>query len=269
MTPDQQWVESHAQGIDTALYWPMVSGVTSYDRRETARLDWFRPTVRPSSSDSFGVYNSRWQNYMTWNVQAWSSFSDRLELGGFLPWGETPTHLQVFQGDTLIHDNPYSADMQWVEVPAGNKPYRVVLDAGRPADVFRLSTRTHTQWTFMSDTVEGDEFKPFSVLDLDYRLDTDLRGDIRAGAKQRISVRPGSMDLGTVPGKISRVSLDVSSDGGVSWRKVGLGRDADGWWTGSFDAPKRGGGFVSVRASAATDRGYSIDQEVISAYGVR
>jgi hypothetical protein len=269
VTPGQDWVESHAQGIDRALYWPMVSGVTSYDRRESARLDWFRPTIRPGFSDSFGVRNSRWGDYMTWNVQDWSSFSDRLALGGFLPWGETPTHLQVFQGETLIHDNQHSSDMQWKEVPAGNRPYRVVLDAERPADVFRLSTRTHTQWTFMSDTVAGEEFKPFSVLDLDYRLETDLRGDIRAGAKQRISVRPGSSTSDEVPGRVTRVTLEVSFDGGGSWRKVGLTRDSGGWSTGSFDAPRRGGGFVSVRASAATDSGYSIEQEVVSAYGVR
>ncbi len=268
VTPDQKWVESHAQGIDTDLPWPMVSGVTSYARGESARLDWFRPTIRPGFSDSFGVYNSRWGNYMTWNVQDWSSYSDRLALGGFLPWGETPTHLQVFQGDTLIHDNPYSSDMQWVEVPAGNKPYRVVLDAERPADVFRLSTRTHTEWTFKSDTVAGDEFKPFSVMDLDYRLDTDLRGDVRAGAKQRISVRPSSSTATAVPGRLDRVSLNVSFDGGLSWSKVSLGRDTGGWWSGTFDAPKRPG-FISVRAGAATDRGYSIEQEVVSAYGVR
>jgi len=269
VTPGQEWVESHAQGVDTRLPWPMVSGVASFERGETASLDWFRPTTRPGFSDSFGVYNSRWGNYMTWNVQDWSSFSDRLALGGFMMWGETPTHLQVFQGDTLIHENRYSSDMQWKEVPAGNLPYRVVLDAERPADVFRLSTRTHTEWTFMSDTAEGDDFEPFSVLELDYRLETDLRGDIRAGAKQRISVRPSSSTTDSVSGRLGRVTLDVSYDGGDTWRKVGLGRDSDGWWSGSFDTPKRAGGFVSVRASAATDGGYSIEQEVISAYGLR
>ena len=269
VTPGQTWVESHAQGIDTPLYWPMVSGVTSFDRRENARLDWFRPTIRPGFSDSFGVYNSRWENKMIWNVQPWSSFNERVDVGGFLPWGETPTHLQLFQGDTLIKDNPYSADAQWVDVPAGNRPYRVVLDAERPADIFRLSTRTHTQWRFMSDTVDGDRFEPFSVLALDYRLETDLRGDVRAGAKQRISLLPSSMDLGTVPGKLTQVSLDVSFDGGVTWRKVSLGRDSGGWWSGSFDTPRQPGGFVSVRASAATNAGYSIEQEVISAYGLR
>ncbi|WP_243060069.1 S8 family serine peptidase [Nocardioides sp. SR21] len=269
VTPDQAWVESHAQGIDTPLYWPMVSGVTSYDRGEKAELDWFRPTIRPGFSDSFGVFNSRAQDYMTFNVQPWSSFNERVELGGFLPWGETPTHLQVFQGDTLIHDNPYSADMQWKEVPAGNLPYRVVLDAERPADIFRLSTRTHTEWEFMSDTVDSDYFEPFSVMELDYRVETDLRGDIRAGAKQRISVLPSSMDLGEVPGKLTRVSLEVSYDGGATWRTVRLSRGSGGWWDGTLDTAKRPGGFVSVRASAATDAGYSIEQEVISAYGLR
>ena len=85
---------------------------------------------------------------MTWNVQPWSSSSDVMRLGGYLPWGVTPTHLQIFQGDTLIHDNPFSGDMQFKEVPAGNLPYRAVLEAQRPGDVFRLSTRTHTEWTF-------------------------------------------------------------------------------------------------------------------------
>ena len=69
----------------------------------------------------------------------------------------------------MIQDNPYSSDMQWEEVPAGNRPYRAVLDARRPADVFRLSTRTHTEWRFMSDTVDSDNFEPFSVMKLDYR----------------------------------------------------------------------------------------------------
>jgi hypothetical protein len=220
-------------------------------------------------SDSFGVFNSRWQDMMIWNVQPWSSLNERVSVGGYLPWGMTPTHLQLWQGNTLIADNPYGADAQWVEVPPGNRPYRVVLDAERPADIFRLSTRTHTEWRFRSDTVDSDDFEPFSVLALDYRVDTDLRGDVRAGTKQRISVRPSSMDLGTVPGRITRVTLDVSYDGGGSWHKVTMQRDSGGWWTGRFDAPKRPGGFVSVRGSAATDAGYSIEQEVVSAYGVR
>jgi subtilisin family serine protease len=269
VTPSQVWVESHAQSIDGELPWEMVSGVNTYPAGEPHRLDWFAPAIGPGFSDSFGVYNSRWQDFLTWNVQPWSSSSDVMRLGGYLPWGTTPTHLQLFQGDTLIHDNPFSADAQWIEVPPGNLPYRAVLDAERPADVFRLSTRTHTEWTFRSDTVDGDNFEPFSVLRVDYRLPTDLRGDIRANTPQKIALRPRSSDFGAVPGTVTAVALAISSDDGATWQTVTLTRGADGWWTGTFRAPAKAGGFMSVRASAETDSGYGISQEIIRAYGLR
>jgi hypothetical protein len=269
VTPGQVWVESHAQNLGGELPWEMVSGVNTYATGATTRLDWFAPAIAPGFSDSFGVYNSRWQNFMIWNVQPWSSSSDVMRLGGYLPWGATPTHLQVFQGDTLIHDNPFSADMQWVEVPAGNLPFRAVLDAERPADVFRLSTRTHTVWTFTSDTVDGDAFEPFSVLQLDYRLETDLRGDAKANSRVTIGLRPKPSDFGTLPGNLTTVTLEISGDDGATWQTVTLKRGTDGWWTGTFRTPKNPSAFVSLRANAAMDSGFGISQEIIRAYGVR
>ncbi|MEU8006331.1 S8 family serine peptidase [Catellatospora sp. NPDC049111] len=269
VTPGQVWVESHAQQIATEMPWEMVSGVNTYAKGSTTRTDWFAPAARPGFSDSFGVYNSRAQNYLTWNVQPWSSASDTMRLGGYLPWGATPTHLQVFQGDTLIHDNAFSADMQWKEVPAEYLPYRAVLDAERSAEQFRLSTRTHSEWTFMSGFVDSDYFQPFSVLNLDYLLETDLHGDVKAGAWQQIRLHPVSMDLGTVPGKIKTVTLNVSYDDGKTWQKVNLVKGADGYWTGSFKANGKSGGFLSIRGSAATDAGFSVKHEVIRAYGLR
>ncbi|WP_433570289.1 S8 family serine peptidase [Streptomyces sp. CA-251247] len=269
VTPRQVWREFHTQGVDGELPWSMVSGDNTYAERSTTRLDWFAPVTRPGQSESFGVYNSRWQNYMTWNVQAWASAADTMRLGGYLPWGETPSHLKVFQGDRLIHDNPVSGDMQWKEVPPGKLPYRAVLDVARPGDVFRLSTRTHTEWTFVSDTVDSDSFEPFSALNLDYRLESDLHGDVRANATQKIALKPVSTDLGTVPGRVTTVKLDISYDDGATWQRVHLVKGAHGSWTGEFRTAKKPGGFVSVRASAATDSGYSVRNEIIRAYGLR
>ncbi|MFG3343511.1 S8 family serine peptidase [Streptomyces sp. NPDC048018] len=269
VTPGQVWREFHTQGVDGALPWSMVSGDNTYAKGTTTRLDWFAPVTRPGQGEAFGVYNSRWRDVMTWNVQAWASSSDVLRLGGYLPWGETPTHLRVFQGDTLIHDNPNSTDMQWVDVPAGDLPYRAVLDAERPADRFRLSTRTHTEWTFRSGTVDAEHFEPFSVLNLDYRLDTDLHGDAKAGAVQRIALKPVSMDRGTVPGTVTTVTLDVSYDDGATWQKVRLTEGADGSWAGSFTTAGKAGGFVSIRASARTDAGFGVKNEIVRAYGLR
>ncbi|MFJ3223339.1 S8 family serine peptidase [Streptomyces sp. NPDC086783] len=269
VTPGQVWREFHTQGVDTGLPWTVVSGDNTYTRGSTTRQDWFAPLTRPGQSESFGVYNSRWQNYMTWNVQAWAPASGTQRLGGYLPWGETPSHLRVFQGDTLIHDNPVSGDMQWQEVPAGNLPYRAVLDAERPADAFRLSTLTHTEWTFRSGTTDTDFFAPFSVLNLDYGLESDLHGDVKAGTTQKITLKPVSSDLGKVPGTVTRVRLDVSHDDGRTWQKVTLTRGAHGSWTGSFRTAGKPGGFLSVRASAETDRGFGVENEIIRAYGLR
>ncbi|WP_328966430.1 S8 family peptidase [Streptomyces sp. NBC_00239] len=269
VTPGQVWREFHTQGVDGSLPWTMVSGDNTYAKGSATRLDWFAPATRPGQSESFGVYNSRWGNFMTWNVQAWASASDTMRLGGYLPWGETPSHLQVFQGGTLIHDNPQSGDMQWVEVPAGNLPYRTVLDVERPGDVFRLSTRTHTEWTFMSDTVDSDRFEPFSVLNLDYKLDSDLHGDIKANATRQIALKPVSLNLGPVPGTVKTVKLDVSYDDGAGWQKVTLTKGADGYWKGSFRTARKPGGFLSLRASAETGNGFSVKNEIIRAYGLR
>ena len=83
-------------------------------------------------------------------------------------------------------------------------------------------------------------------------------------------MRPASSTSQAVPGTLTGVTLDVSFDGGRSWHKVTLTKDAGGWWTRhASPRAKKPGGFVSVRASAATNSGYSIKQEIIRAYGLR
>ncbi|MBV1848885.1 S8 family peptidase [Catellatospora tritici] len=268
VTPGQAWRETHAQIFGNSQLWVMYSGTDSYAANTAPRLDWFAPAIRPGSSEAYEIYNSRWQNTMMWNTQAWSSSSDTMQLGGWIEWGAVPTHTQLFQGDTLLRENLFSEDAQWVEVPPGDLPYRVVMDAERPGDVFRLSTRTHSEWTFRSDTVEADDLVRFSVLNLNYRLETDLHGDLPAGTVQQIGLKPGSMDLGTVPGKITKVTLDISYDDGATWRKVTLTKGANGYWNGSFQTPHKPG-FISLRASAQTDAGYSVKHEIIRAYGLR
>ncbi|KAA1418531.1 S8 family serine peptidase [Nocardioides humilatus] len=270
VTPGQVWVESHAQNVQGALPWEVVSHTNTFATRTTTRLDWFRPVVRPAFSDAFAVRPSRARDFMTWNLEPWSSSSTVLDLGGYLPWGESPEHTRVFQGDTLIHDNVYSSDMQWKEVPAGNLPYRVVHDASRSAKIFRLSTSTHTEWTFLSDTVDSDYFEDFSVLQLDYDLESDLRGDVLGGKRHPIAVRATPSHSGTpLPAAVSKVTLEVSYDDAHTWRTVTLTRGGgDGWWRGSI-RPPAGHGFVSVRASARTPGGYSIEQRITRAYGVR
>ncbi|MFU8874380.1 S8 family peptidase [Micromonospora sp. SL4-19] len=265
VTPDQAWHESHVQGT-----WTDTANRNTYAKGSTTRLDWFAPAIRPAFNRAFAVQNSRYRDYMTINVQAWSPSGDGLEHGGNLEWGSVPTNLKLYQGDRLLYENKYSSSMQWQSVPAGTLPYRMVLDASRPAEQWRLSTRTHTEWDFMSSSNEADNFEPFALLQMEYRLDTDLHGDVKAGTTEKIRLKPiPQAGGGPSTGNVTSVTLDVSYDDGTTWQQVTLSKDANSWWNGALNLAKQPGGFVSVRASATTDAGFSIKQDIIRAYGLR
>lgn len=265
VTPDQVWHEGHA----LANGWTDVGYRNSYAKATTTRLNWFAPMARPAFTRAFAVQNGRYRDYMTINVQAWSSSgSDGIEHGGNLNWGEFPTNMKLYQGGALIQENRFSSDMQFVDVPSGKKPFHLVLDASRPDTEFRLSTRTHTEWDFLSESNEADNFVPMTLMQLDYGLATDLDGDVKAGSVQKFSLKAGPPAGGSGIGSVRAVTLEVSYDDGATWREVKLSKGSDGLWSASLKLDGRAGGFVSIRASAATDAGWGIKQEVIRAYGL-
>ncbi|MER5336815.1 S8 family serine peptidase [Micromonospora sp. NPDC002717] len=265
VTPDQVWAESHIQGT-----WTDVANRYAYAKGSTTRLDWFAPAIRPAFNRAFAVQNSRYRDFMTINVQTWSPSADVLEHGGYLDWGSVPVNMKLYQGDQLLYENKRSSDLQWKAVPAGALPYRLVLDASRPAEQWRLSTRTHTEWDFISSSNDSDRFEPFALLQMEYRLDTDLHGDVKAGSTEQIRLKPTPQaGGGPSTGNVTSVTLEVSYDDGATWQQVTLSKDADNWWNGALKLAKQPGGFVSLRATGTTDAGFSIKQEIIRAYGLR
>ncbi|MFG3702685.1 S8 family serine peptidase [Micromonospora sp. NPDC047620] len=265
VTPDQVWGEWHVQGG-----WTDSTNRHTYAKGSTTRQDWFAPAIRPAFNRAFAVQNSRYRDYMTINVQAWTPSADVLEHGGNLDWGSVPTNMKLYQGDQLLYENKRSSALQWEAVPAGTLPYRLVLDASRPAEQWRLSTRTHSEWDFISSSNESDNFEPFALLQMEYRLDTDLHGDVQAGSTEQIRLKPiPQAGGGPSTGNVTSVTLEVSYDDGATWQQVTLRKDAGDWWNGELKLAKQPGGFVSVRATGKTDAGFSIKQEIIRAYGLR
>ncbi|MEV5541052.1 S8 family serine peptidase [Saccharopolyspora shandongensis] len=265
VTPDQVWTESHVQGT-----WTDVANRHAYAKGTTTRLDWFAPAIRPAFNRAFAVQNSRWRDFMTINVQEWSPSADVLEHGGYLDWGSVPVNMKLYQGDQLLYENKHSSALQWQSVPTGTLPYRLVLDASRPAEQWRLSTRTHTEWDFVSSSNDADFFEPLALLQMEYRLDTDLHGDVKAGTTEKIRLKPIPQEGGgPSTGNVTSVTLEVSYDDGATWQQVTLNKGADDWWNGELKLAKQPGGFVSVRATGTTDAGFSIKQEIIRGYGLR
>jgi subtilisin family serine protease len=266
VSPDMVWHENHSQNG-----WEDRAFLNSYAKGSRTSLRWFAPAVHPSFGEGYSVRNARYGDYLTLNVQSWTPSGELLDHGGTLDWGSVPETVRLYQGDTLVAENTMWSDLQYVEVPAGTLPYRLVHDASRPADPWRLSTRAHTEWAFVSGTTPTDAAaQPVALLELNYLLDTDLRGDVPAGATRTITVTAGPQGGGgPAVGKVTSVTLDVSYDDGKSWQQVTLQRGADGGWSGALKLAGKRGGFVSVRASARTDAGWSVSQEVIRAYGLR
>lgn len=262
VTPDPSWHESHFQGI-----WEERSHHDTYSADARTVLEWFTPLVRPAFSRGyFGP--GRFQDYLTVNIQPWSG-SGPLEIGGTKDWGAVPTSLALYQGDDLIRRNDFSADLQYVQVPSETLPYRLVLDASRPAEDWRLSTSVHSEWEFVSGTNDADGFVTFPLLQLDYDVRTDLQGDVKARKSQWITLDAHMQAGATGGGTVTGVTLEVSYDEGETWQPVDLSERRDGTWRGRLTNESEPGEFVSLRASAATDAGWRIEQEIIRAYGLK
>ncbi len=266
VTPNVPWAESHLQRD-----FSVVADPRTYAKGTTTRVDWFAPAIRPAFNQSAWTQNSRHQDYLTLNPHAWSPSGTTLDYRGMMRYPTAQEHIKLYQGDTLLHEDQNFAHLINKEVPAGTLPYRLVLDASRPADEWRLSTRTHTEWDFISSTNDADPNspEPLTLLQLDYELETDLRGDVEAGTDQQISITPRPQPGGTGTGTITAVELEVSYDDGTTWQPVTLTPGDNNRHTATLKLPDQPDSFISVRATAETDTGFAIRQELIRAYGLR
>ncbi len=263
VTPGQVWSEYHMQSG-----WTDTSNENAYAKGTATTRSWFAPVTRPAFSRTFAVQNGRMRDYMTLNVHAWTPSDEGVEHGGYLDWGSVPTVMKLYQGENLIRQNDWASDMQWVEVPAGKLPYHLVLDASRPADQWRLTTSTHTEWDFISESNSSDVPLPLTLLQADFQIATDLNGDVKAGSRQTLGLKIGPQAGGSGTGRVSTVSLELSYDDGVTWQKVNLVKLADGSWRADVKLEGAAGGFVSLRTAASTDAGWGIKQEVTRAFGL-
>lgn len=175
-----------------------------------------------------------------------------------------------YQGDTLIKKGTGQSGAADNLSPE-KLPYRVVLDSARDADVWKTSTRTHTEWNFVSGAT--DENGPYRtdipMLQLDYKIDTDLAGDVKAGQWAEIALTSGTQEWLKGAVKAAKASLSVSYDDGKSWNAVELRKTSEGNWTARFKTPKQAGGFVSIKAHAEAEDGLGVDQEIIRAFGLK
>ncbi|MET9662219.1 S8 family serine peptidase, partial [Streptomyces sp. NPDC006510] len=227
------WYENHsvlnAAGTDFAQ--EMRSGELDYTAGRSYPAEWFAPVTRPRLGTGYwGPFRSV-HNDIQFNFTPWTDSG--AGHSGAMPEDEYDTTTTAFyQGDTLIKKVAGRAGFAW-DVSPEKLPYRFVLDSARDSDIWRTSTRTHTEWNFVSGAM--DENGPFQadipMLQLDYRVDTDLAGDVKAGRWTEVGLSSGTQEWLDGAAKATGASLSVSYDDGRTWDAVQLRKDAAGSWT--------------------------------------
>ncbi|WP_327370903.1 S8 family peptidase [Streptomyces sp. NBC_01217] len=265
------WYEDHSvfNATETGFAHEMRSGEMDYTAGRTYPADWFAPISRPRLGTGFwGPFRSV-TNDMQFNFTPWTDSG--AGHSGSMPEDEYDTTTTAFyQGDTLIQNVAGRAGYIG-GLSAQKLPYRFVLDSTRDGDVWKTSTRTHTEWSFVSGQMDqnGPWQADLPLLQLDYKVDTDLAGDVEADEWTEISLASGTQEWLDGAVKAKKASLSVSYDDGRTWSATELRRTSEGAWTARFKTPRKAGGFVSIKAHAEAGNGLGIDQEIIRAFGLK
>lgn len=150
-------------------------------------------------------------------------------------------------------------------VPAGTADYQLTVGAGR--DLTDLGTEVEASWTFRSGHVAGDTPKllPLSEIRFTPRLTADNTAPAGRVFAVPVQVRrqPGA---GTV--KVAKLSVDVSYDGGKTWRRATVVKVPGQGTVALVDHPA-GAGYVSLRATARDTDGNTASTRIIQAYRLR
>lgn len=166
--------------------------------------------------------------------------------------------LALYRNGTLVQE--VDTEVAEFEVPAAAGDYRLELAATRGAP-HTLSTQVSGVWTFRSGHVEGDVPRRLDISTVRFHPALDEHNAAPAGRAQIVPITVDQQVRSTV----RRVTAEVSTDDGRTWRPVPVtGSGANR--TALVRNPA--GGFVSLRATAATDNG-TVTQTVIRAYAIR
>ncbi|MET9656926.1 serine protease [Streptomyces sp. NPDC006510] len=139
-------------------------------------------------------------------------------------------------------------------VPSAPAAYRMTSTVNRKGAA-GTATRVTASWTFDSGTTTGPTPTPVSVV----RFSPELSPTGTAAANTALRV-PVTVQGAAANGHTRSLKVSVSTDGGVSWTRAPVDRDAV-----TISNPKAGTG-VSLRAELTDTGGNTLTQTVIDAY---
>ncbi|MFU8851577.1 S8 family serine peptidase [Micromonospora sp. SL1-18] len=150
------------------------------------------------------------------------------------------------------------------EVPPGVATYRVEASASR--SVTDLSTEVSAAWTFRSKHVPGEDWARLPAMAVRFAPSLAVDNSAPAGRTFTIPVTV-ERQPGAPAAEVKALTVDVSYDGGRTWRKADVHPQSAGW-AAKVQHPA-GPGYVSLRATARDSAGNTVTQRIIQAYRLR
>ncbi|SBT48979.1 S8 family serine peptidase [Micromonospora auratinigra] len=249
------------QKAETVGGWEQRHDQVVYRPGQRTARNWFNPVTRPRLGPGF------WLPYRDGDVLAVNVPPHSGDLTGS---DATATlRSRLFQNGVRVgREQPSQAVQTSVPATDGPAEYRFEQESILPAGPWIAPTRTRTAWTFRSARPAVDQRVLLPLLQLDYRIDTDLTGSVKAGGQQKLGLTAAHVAGVTGAGTPAGGTLSVSYDDGASWQPVTLTADGAGTWSAMLKHPGAAG-FVSLKATAWDDAGNKVEQEIIRAYRIR
>ncbi|MFG2305554.1 S8 family serine peptidase [Actinacidiphila glaucinigra] len=239
--------------------------IRTYKARSTASETWFAPIQRPRALND-GI--SWTAPFRVGDIISTSSLPAWGDSGGHagVTWADGVTSkISLYQGDELLGEDYNERIVTAEELSPDPRPYRIVVEGERNLPDRPYSTRTRTEWGFVSSTTDYTTLTPLPLVQLDYAVATDLSG--KAQRRTGLTVTASHLKGAAGAGAIRTVTLEVSYDDGATWRKATL-RQSDGGWKAQLDAPSRAR-FATLRTTARDAKGNSVSQTLIRAFGLK
>ncbi|WP_328343154.1 S8 family serine peptidase [Micromonospora sp. NBC_00421] len=167
----------------------------------------------------------------------------------------------LWRNGKLVAENDESGYGEFT-VPKEAGDYK--LTAGAKRSLTDLSTEVEASWTFRSGHVAGDTPKrlPLSEIRFTPRLSADNTAPAGRVFAVPVQVR---RQAGAGTAKVAKLSVDVSYDGGKTWRRATVVK-VPGQGTVALVNHPAGAGYVSLRATARDTDGNTASTRIIQAY---
>lgn len=283
--PDLQYEQAvYASATDARVEGVMIGADHYYRPGQSATEDWWRGPIAPGfpTDDGIGVYPCRAcrteNSLQLLPADATDSTSDHTGFLDSTATGVVSTqHFRLYRAGTLIADVTGQAGGTFL-VPAQGAAYRAVLDQVRTTDWTKLSSRSHTEWTFRSvrsdhttvptrwncGTGSNTNCSALSLLTAGIRLNEALDGHVQPGpASLQLTVGHTS---GAKATPLVHAAVWVSYDHGATWHQTRLRPTGHSTYRAKWTIPHTAGAAaVSLKVTARDAAGATITQTVTDA----